>query len=81
MDDIKLCQKRKRIGNPNLGSEDKQSGHTDGIWQIKYTMSVKKSGKWHMKEGIELPNEEIIRTLRERETYKYQGILEVDSIK
>ena len=32
-------------------------------------------------EGIELPNQENIRMLREKETYKYLGILEVDTIK
>ena len=40
-----------------------------------------KSGKRHMTEGIELPNQEKIRTLREKETYKYLGILEADTIK
>ena len=34
-----------------------------------------------MMEGIELPNQEKIRMLREKETYKYLGILEVDTIK
>ena len=31
--------------------------------------------------GIELPNQDKIRTLREKETYKYLGILEADTIK
>ena len=30
---------------------------------------------------IELPNQEKIRTLREKETYKYLEILEADTIK
>ena len=34
-----------------------------------------------MMEGIEPANEEKIRTLREKETYKYLCILEADSIK
>ena len=34
-----------------------------------------------MSEGIELLNEEKIRTLREKEMYKYLVILEVDTIK
>ena len=34
-----------------------------------------------MTEGIELTNEEKIRTFGEKETYKYIGILEVDAIK
>ena len=40
-----------------------------------------KSRKWHMTERTELPNQEKIRTLREKETYKYLGILEADTIK
>ena len=32
-------------------------------------------------EGIELPNLERIRILRENETYNYSGILEADIIK
>ena len=35
------------------------------------TMLIIKSGKWQMMDGIELPNQEKIRTLREKETYKY----------
>ena len=34
-----------------------------------------------MTEGIELPNQEKVRMLGEKETYKYLGILEVDTIK
>ena len=37
-----------------------------------------KSGKWHMTEGIERPNQEKIR---EMETFKDLGILEADTIK
>ena len=33
-----------------------------------------------MTEGIELPNQDKIRTLGEKETYKYMGILEADTI-
>ena len=32
-------------------------------------------------DGIELPNQDKIRTLAENETYKYLGILEADTIK
>ena len=36
MDDIKMFAKNeKRIGNSNIGSENIQSGHWDGIWQRK----------------------------------------------
>ena len=40
-----------------------------------------KSRKRQRTEGIELPSQDKIRTLREKETYKYSGILEVDTIK
>ena len=34
-----------------------------------------------MTEGTELPNQEKIRKLREKETYKYLWILEADTMK
>ena len=40
-----------------------------------------KSGKRHLTDGMELPNQDKIRTLGENETYKYFGILEADTIK
>ena len=40
-----------------------------------------KSGKRHMTEGIELLNQEKIRTFGEKETYKYLEIVEADTIK
>ena len=39
-----------------------------------------KSGK-HLTDGMELPNQDKIRTFAENETYKYLGILEADTIK
>ena len=47
----------------------------------KCAMLVKKSGKRHLTDGMELPNQDKIRTLGEREIYKYLGILERDTIK
>ena len=44
-------------------------------------MLVMKSGKRHMTEGVELPNQVLIRTTGEKKTYKYLGILEADIIK
>ena len=44
-------------------------------------MLVLKSGKQHLIEGMELPNQDKIKTLGEKETYKYLGILEADTIK
>ena len=47
----------------------------------KCAILVKKSGKRHMTDGMELPNQDKIRTLGENITYKYLGILEADTIK
>ena len=47
----------------------------------KCAMIVMKSGKRHMTDGMELPNYDKIRTLGEKETNKYLGILEADTIK
>ena len=40
-----------------------------------------KNRKRHKTEGMEPPNQEKIRTLGEKETFKYLGILEADTIK
>ena len=45
----------------------------------KRIMLIMKSGKQHMTNGMELPNQKKIRTLGEKETYKYLGILEADN--
>ena len=47
----------------------------------KCAMLVMKSGKQQLTDGMELPNQDKIRTLAENETYKYLGILEADTIK
>ena len=47
----------------------------------KCAMLVKKRGKRYMTDGMELPNQDIIRTLGKNETYKYLGIVEADTIK
>ena len=47
----------------------------------KCAVLVMKSGKRYMTEGVELPNQVVIRTLGEQETCKYLGILEADIIK
>ena len=67
--------------NPNTDSENIQSRYRNGIWQKKCAMLAMKSRKWHMTEGIELPNQEQIRTLGENETYKCLEILETDILK
>ena len=47
----------------------------------KCAMLVRKSGKRHIAEGIDLPNQDKIRTPRKKEMYKYLGIFEADTIK
>ena len=47
----------------------------------KCAMLVMKSGKRHLTDGLELPNQDKIRTLGENKSYKYLGILEADTIK
>ena len=47
----------------------------------KCAMLIIKSEKRHITEGIEQSNQERISMLGERETYKYLGILEADTIK
>ena len=40
-----------------------------------------KSNKRHLTDGMEQPNQDKIRTLDEKETYKYWGVLKADTIK
>ena len=47
----------------------------------KYATLGMKSGKRHLTDRIDLPNQDKITTLGEKETYKYSGILEADIIK
>ena len=44
-------------------------------------MQVIKCGKRHLIEGMYLPNQDKIRTLGEKETYKNLSILEANTIK
>ena len=81
MDNIKLfAKKRKRTGNSNTNRIYSQDiGMEFGIG--KCSMLVTKSGKRHITDRMELPNQDKIRTLAENRTYKYLGILEADTIK
>ena len=82
MDDVKLFVKNERelealiqivrIYSQVIGMEFSRE---------KCAMLIMKSGKRYMKEEIELPKQEKIRTPWEKETYKYSGILETDTIK
>ena len=80
MDDIKHFDKNERefethairIYSQDIGMESAIE---------KCAMLIMKSGKRHLTNGMELPNQEKIRSLGEKETYKYLGILEADTIK
>ena len=82
MNDIKLFAKTEkelktlihavRIYNQDIGM---------GFGIEKCTMSIMKSRKRHITDGMELPNQEKNRTLGEKETFKYLGIMETDTIK
>ena len=50
-----------RIYNQDIGM---------GFGIEKCAMFVMKSGKWHLTDGMELPNQYKIRTLGEKEAYK-----------
>ena len=77
MDDIKLLAKNEKEYTVRIYSQD--IGMEFGI--EKYATLVMKSSKRHITDGMELPNQDKIRTLGEKETYSYLGILEADTIK
>ena len=79
MDDIKLFSKKESetlIQAVRIYSRDVRMEF--GI--EKCDMLIMKSVKRYMTEGIKLPNQEKIRPFGEKETYKYLGILEADTI-
>ena len=82
IDDIKLFAKNEKelktlIHANRIYSQD--IGMEFGI--EKCAMLEMKSGKRHLIDEMELPNQDKIRTLGENETYKYLGILEADTIR
>ena len=82
MDDIKLFAKNEKeledlIHTGRIYSQD--VGMELGI--EKCALLIMKSDKQHLTDGIELPNQDKIRTLGENETFRFLGILEADSIK
>ena len=81
MDDIKLFAKNEKKLETLIHAVRIYSQKIEMEFGIeKCAMLVMKSGKWHMPDGMELPNQDNIRTLGENETYKYMGILEADTI-
>ena len=82
MDSIKLVAKKEKeletlIHAVRIYSRD--TGMESGI--EKCAILVMKSGKLYLTDGMELPSQDKIRTLGEKKTDKYLGILEADTIK
>ena len=80
-DDIKLFEKNEKELETLMHTE-----YTVRIWHRKmYHASYEKrqttTDRGNGTEGMELTNQDKIRTLGEKETYKYLGILEPDTIK
>ena len=82
MEDIKLFGKNEKELETLIHVVRKYSQHIEMEFGIeKCAMLVMKSGKRHINDGMELPNQDKIRTLGENKTYKYLSILEADIIK
>ena len=82
MHDIKLFAEnekelQKLIYTVRIYSQD--IGMESGI--EKFAILVMKSGKRHLTDGMELPNQNKISMLGENETYKYLGFLEANTTK
>ena len=82
MDDIKLFAKNEKELETLIHAVRIYSQVIGMFFVIeKCAVRVIKSGERHMTDGMELPNHDRIRTLKENETYKYLGILEAVTIK
>ena len=81
-DDIKLFAKNEKELETLIYAVRKYNQDIGIEFGIeKCAMIVMKSGKRHITERMELPNQDKIRTLGENETYICLGILEADTIK
>ena len=81
-DDIKLFAKNEKELETLIHAVRIYSQDIEMEFGIeKCAMLVMKSGKRYMTDGMELPNHDRLRTLKENETYKYLGISEADTIK
>ena len=67
-----LQKKWKRIEEPDTNNKNIHPEYRNKIWHEKLCdANAKKGKKKERMKGIELPNEEIIRKLGEKENYKY----------
>ena len=81
MDNLKMYSKRESvvdcfIQTVRIFREDNGMK----FWIDKGDMLVMKKMKIVKSDGIELPNEKVIKLLEERESYKYLGLLEADEV-
>ena len=82
MDDIKLFAKNEKQLETLIHAVRIHSQDIEMEFGIeKYAMLVMKSGKRHLTDRMELPSQEKITTIGEKETYKYLSILKADIIK
>ena len=82
MDDIKLFTKNEKELETQMHTVRTYSQDIGmKFGKEKCAMLVMKSGKRHTTDGIELPNQDKIRTYGKKNAYKYLGILEADTIK
>ena len=82
MDDIKLFAKNEKELETLIHTGRRYSQDIEMEFGIeKCAMLVMKSSKQHLIGGMELSNQDKIRMLKEKETHKYLGILEADTIK
>ena len=50
------------------------------FWIDKWVMLGMKKGKIVNSDGIQLPNEKVIKLLEDGESYRYLGVLEADEV-
>ena len=82
IDDIKLFAKNEKELDTLIDTVRIYSRDIGMEFEIeKCAMLVMKSGKRQLTDGMEQPNQDKIETLAEKETYKYLGIVEANSIK
>ena len=82
MDDIKRFAKNEKEQETRLHGLRIFSQDIEMEFGIeKCSIQVMKSGKRHLTNGMKLQNQDKIRTLGEKEAYKYLVILEADTIK
>ena len=82
MDDIKLFAKNEKELESLIYAVRIYSHDIKMEFGIeKFATLVMKIGQRHMTDGMELPNQDKIRTLGKKETFQYLGILDADSIK